>query len=130
MIIADNAASEFFRFIGQYPAEQSKHHTCLADYVYAWLLHGKGVKECAEDFGVYLQAFLLISERYFARPELLDYTADHSLPSGQEVERRPKRIFDQRFRVTHNAFQLDVFKAIVANYPDYWEVAEECIKSR
>ena len=134
MHVANSAADNFFDFASRLTLEQTSGCKCLADYMMIWLIRGRGVEECAKDFTIYLQAFLVIANRYMRGEGTLGYVESRynpepTLPNIETYhEREVTNIFnveDETEFVTHAAFQPDFFLFLV-NSDDrsgFWHIA-------
>lgn len=73
-------------------------HTCLADYIYTWVLRGGGAEVCGRDFSALQFAVQVIANHWHHYETTLDY-----VPSGHSgnlhVFRRVRDIFPTAYAI-------------------------------
>lgn len=86
--------TSFENFCVETPPEklgESRGHTCLMDYIRAWIHSGEGIRTCAGDYQTYLLTVIAIIEQWTREPSVLRYLTDEEEPEA--IERRVSSIF-------------------------------------
>lgn len=101
----------FNSFVGESPLEElSPHeHTCLADYIYTWVIRGGGSEVCQRDFAILQFAVQVIANHWHHYATTLDY-----VPSGHSgaihVLRRVDDVFPSSYGVrSHPILDPNIF---------------------
>jgi hypothetical protein len=90
----------------------------LLDYVYLWLAYGQAVTRCANDYGIFMGAVLLLANHWQRHPGWILSQLSLQNRDAEKVATEPTAILDTSCDMCRDVFDLQLFK-FLAHDPEY-----------